>query len=29
MVVHHIKVDQVGASRLDRTDFLTQAGEVG
>ncbi len=29
MVVHHIKVDHVGAGSDDITDFLPQAGEIG
>src|SRR5271170_7576696 len=28
MTVHHIHVDQVGATLLDRADFVTQLGEV-
>jgi hypothetical protein len=29
MVVHHVKVDHVGACRYDVAYFFTQAGEVG
>lgn len=29
VVIHHIEVDQVGASGLDGAHFLAQAGEIG
>jgi hypothetical protein len=29
MIVHHIEVDQIGASLDHRIDFLAQAREVG
>ena len=29
VVVHDVEVDQVGARRLDSTDFLSQSGKVG